>query len=111
MREWLVVSVVGELDLAASPQLAVLVREALLEEVRPVCIDLAGTTFIDSAGLSTLLNCKRNASRRSADLVVVAAPSGPIRRAIEIVRLQLLVPVLDAVPGQADSVELSITNR
>jgi anti-sigma B factor antagonist len=96
--DWLVVRVQGDLDLATNADFVLLVRRRLQEGAKRVCVDVATTAFIDSTGLAALINCKRMASRRGADLVVVAPVGCTVRRAADLVRLPLLVPVLEALP-------------
>ena len=66
-----VVTVDGELDLVTAPDL----NDALgtVAGERALVVDLAGVEFIDSSGLSVLVNLNRNASRSGTDLAFVAA--------------------------------------
>ena len=96
MRDWLVVGVAGELDLASTPELVVVLRERFQRGSPRVCLDLTATTFIDSTGLSALLNAKRAAERAGAEFVVVVAETGAVNRAIAVTKLGRLVPILPA---------------
>jgi anti-sigma B factor antagonist len=57
-----VIRIIGELDLAGCPDLEVALQEAGGAQVDRIIVDLEALTFIDSAGLGTMLK----ASRRSA---------------------------------------------
>ena len=72
----IVVRVVGDLDMATALEL----RAALQPDGgRPMIIDLAQTTFMDSSGLNALV-----AAWHLGNVVAVRHPSPIVRRAIEI---------------------------
>jgi len=84
------VVVAGELDLSSADRL----RDALRGEVdagRPVLVDLRSCTFIDSVGLSVLIQ----AAQRGRTLAIVS-PSAAVRRLLELARLESLIPVFDS---------------
>lgn len=76
----------GEIDHATTPVLANALRRATLEDHGPVVVDLCEVTFIDSAGISTLLNALRRLTRRRRRMLVVCPP-GRLRRIFELVGL------------------------
>lgn len=64
---------------------------------KKLVIDLSDVQYIDSAGMSGL-----ESLRRSAEVVVIAPRASTIRRALEVVGFDQLVPVLEgaeALPG------------
>jgi anti-anti-sigma factor len=70
----------GEIDTATAP----LLRDTLASlAVGDVVVDLRSTTFMDSTGLSTLLNALRRLTRQDRRLVVVC-PEGAVRHTIRI---------------------------
>ena len=80
-----VLRVRGDLDLCYAPRLAV---EAA-QEIRTghdLIIDIAGVTFMDSAGMAMLLNASRRATRAGAGFAVVC-PGGAAYRSIQAARL------------------------
>jgi anti-anti-sigma factor len=81
------VTVEGELDLLTAPKLAAQVDQLVRAEAVDVVLDLDETLFIDSAGLSILLNLQRRLDRRGHRLRVVC-DDGPVRRVIEMARLE-----------------------
>ena len=91
----LTVSVTGELDLLTAPKLVAHVDRLLRVEPGDVVLDLEATQFIDSAGLAILLNLQRRLERRDHRLRVVC-DDGPVRRVIEMARLE---ETLGVVPG------------
>lgn len=75
------VSLDGELDIAAAPELmAVLERAVSAVGPTELVVDLAEVTFCDVAGLRPLLAHERGA-------LELRAPSPPLRRLLSLVRL------------------------
>jgi len=59
----LVVAVAGEIDLSTAHQLDDAIRQAEETETSRIVVDLSGLSFVDSTGLSVLLDAiKRNRS-------------------------------------------------
>ncbi len=56
---YVLVSVVGEVDVATAPQLRGLLQEAVAEGSPTVAVDLTGVTFIDSTALGVLIEAKK----------------------------------------------------
>jgi anti-sigma B factor antagonist len=81
-----VISLSGEIDHLTSRVLADVLRRATVEGEGRVVLDLTDTTFIDSAGISTLLNGLRRLTRQRRKLVVVCPPGAP-RRVFELLGL------------------------
>jgi anti-sigma B factor antagonist len=85
----------GELDLASSQRL----EEELmrLEDEAPplITLDLRGVTFIDSTGLSALINADGRARKAARGLQIVAG-EGAARRILRTVGLLERLDVVDA---------------
>jgi len=91
------VVVAGEVDLASADRL----REALESELgsgRPILVDLASCTFIDSVGLSVLIQ----AAQRAGRTLGIVSPSPAVRRLIELTQLESLIPVFESEADAAD---------
>jgi anti-anti-sigma factor len=56
-------------------------------------VDLAGLTFVDSAGLHALFGVSRTARDIGARLVFVVPVDSPVRKVVELVRLADVAPV------------------
>ncbi len=77
----------GELDISTTPRLNAQLDELVRQEGGgAVTIDLRELRFVDSTGLHVLLNVQRRLTRQGRRLRVVCA-AGPVRRAIELSRL------------------------
>jgi anti-sigma B factor antagonist len=82
-----VVSAEGELDLANVGELSMALHEAVWRGADDdVVIDLCGVTFIDSVGVSTLVNALRRLTRQNRGMAIACVP-GPVLRIFEIARL------------------------
>jgi anti-sigma B factor antagonist len=79
----------GELDGASAPELAEMLLR-LRTHRHPVVLDLAGVTFMDSTGLTTLLDAAVDAEREDWAFSIRAA-SAPVRRIIELAGVERLI--------------------
>jgi anti-sigma B factor antagonist len=87
----------GELDLLTAPKLVARLNGLMRKGTGDVVIDLRSALFIDSLGLSMILNVHRCLERRGRRLTVLCE-NGPVRRVIEMARLE---ETLGVVPGPA----------
>lgn len=76
----------GELDAASAPALRERLAEVATKSGGPLVIDLTTLEFIDSTGLSVLLNAKRRLTRRGRGFAIVCPP-GHVRRILEVTQL------------------------
>ena len=82
----------GELDLATSPALG----ETLEREIRDgksVVVDLSDVTFIDSAGLHTLMRAARLCEANGGGFSVSPGLPAQVRRVFQITGLDALLPI------------------
>ena len=78
-----VLTAVGVLDIATTPELRTRLDEALADGPDALTVDLTDVTFIDSSGLRSLLGASRRADERSGQ-VVLRSPSPAVQRLLEI---------------------------
>lgn len=83
--------VAGELDLATAPDLRECLHDQLADHAEIVVLDLAGISFIDSAGLLVLLEAVEGDGGR---LRIV--PSARCLRLFEIAGVRDRLPLIDA---------------
>jgi anti-sigma B factor antagonist len=81
-----VVCVSSELDAVNSRQLKPVLDRLVAEGRRRFVIDLNGVNFIDSAGLATLVHFFKRVRNSTGD-VCLAALQPPVRRILELTRL------------------------
>ena len=77
----------GELDVLTVPRLAAEFNTLVRQSTEDVIVDLRQAEFVDSAGLEFLLRIQRRLSQASRKLTVVCEPGGPVKRVIEVARL------------------------
>jgi anti-anti-sigma factor len=85
----LVLSVVGEVDIASVHELQEALRHA---DGDRVWIDLTGVDFIDSTGLTTLVLAHRRLDEPTRRLALIC-PEGSVRRVLEIAGIDRVIPV------------------
>jgi anti-sigma B factor antagonist len=100
------VSITGELDISATPELSTVLAMAAASPDTAVVLDLGGVEFIDSTALGTILKAGADVESAGKRLVVVCA-GGPVRRLLEMTNLTQrfqLCPTRDEALGTAGSV-------
>src|SRR5690606_22337404 len=95
---WTVVTVVGELDLAAVPTVRSEVVAAVGRRRPPrLALDLVGVELIDSAGLGLVVGALKRVRAEKGDLVVVG--TGRVAAALSLTGLDTLIPVVAELPS------------
>lgn len=90
------ITVSGDIDATSAPVLGTSLGELLgSADVPEVLLDLGGVTFLDSAGLTTLVVAHRTAQRTGRTLSVRCGSSRAVRRPLEITGLLALLTVTD----------------
>ncbi|MFB8003901.1 STAS domain-containing protein [Nocardia sp. NPDC056000] len=85
-----VVTVSGEIDVTSAPMLERVLRQALATNPRTVVVDMAGVSFLGSAGITVLAA----AAQQCRELPRVVA-SYPVRRPLEITGADTLFVLCD----------------
>jgi anti-sigma B factor antagonist len=85
----------GELDIGTAPKLDAAVDRALEDGCREVVLDLGGTTFMDSTGLSALIRAARAIDQRRGKMAVISPPGSEARVVIEMSRTGSVVGLRD----------------
>ncbi|MFF4773240.1 STAS domain-containing protein [Microtetraspora fusca] len=87
-----VVVVAGELDLFTAPILRDEVRDAIMQDGATIVLDLAELSFMDSSGLSVLIEAWRLATSEGGG-VCLAAPQPPVARILRTTGLDRRIKV------------------
>ena len=74
-----VIAVTGELDLSAATQFARTLSRAADSPAQGLMVDLSNCSFIDSTGVSLLLNASRRQTRAREGLAIVCPNPTPYR--------------------------------
>ena len=93
----------GELDLRTVPKLRMRLAEALERGGGPVVVDLTDVTFIDSTGLSALLNALRRLTRAGRRMLL-STQEGPVLRLLRMTRLDSTFALYDSAEAALDAV-------
>jgi anti-sigma B factor antagonist len=80
------ITITGELDIAATPELSTVMLMASTSPGSLVVLDLAGVEFIDSSALGTLLKVGGEVESAGKRLRIVCA-DGPVRKLLEMTNL------------------------
>jgi anti-anti-sigma factor len=89
-----VLRVSGTLDIATAPGFGIRVAELIRRGENDIVIDLSDVAFLDSTGLSVLLNINRRATRARLGSALIC-PDGRARVPIRIARLEDTLRVRD----------------
>jgi anti-sigma B factor antagonist len=81
-----VIAVSGEIHVSTAPQFSRRLNDAIGQGKTAVVLDLSDVTFIDSTGLSVLLNGLRRVTRRGGRMAIVCT-NPTVLRLFEITRL------------------------
>lgn len=88
------VSVHGELDQGTAPELRGALGSVLGESTDSVLVDLSGCEFIDSTGLSLLVEAKRKLDEEQRAFGV-CCPDADVRRLLELTGIDEAVGLFD----------------
>lgn len=100
-----VISVSGEIHVTTAPEFSQALNDAIADGVRGLVVDMSGVEFIDSTGLSVLLNGLRRVTRADGRMALVIS-NPTVLRLFEITRLDStfdLQPTREAALGRVQS--------
>ncbi len=78
-----VVSIDGEIEFATAPKLRATLLELVHDGPTRIVLDLAGVSFLDSAGISLLIQAKKRLATGGAELVL-RRPRSNVRRVLQV---------------------------
>lgn len=96
--EAVLVRVTGDVDLATSPKLRAALEEAIGAGADAVRLDMGGVTFLDSSGISVLVDAQQRLQEGSSKLVLHSV-SDQIKRVLEISGLGSFFELSDQAAG------------
>jgi anti-sigma B factor antagonist len=104
-----VVSAVGEVDLATSRGFSDAVKVAV-ERAPKTIVDLSGVSFVDATGLQVLVQARTRVRDRRG-LIALVAPTGMPRRVLEVSRLHQEFATFDSLEGATAALCQADTDR
>jgi anti-anti-sigma factor len=87
----------GEIDLSNVESLEAELDAALADSAERLVVDLSGVGFCDSLGFSTLIKFWRSATGSGREFVL-ARPTPPVRRILEMMGISTVIPIVDQTP-------------
>ncbi len=87
-----ILNLTGEIDLQHSPELRKLLQGKIKEKCKALVIDFSGVEYIDSSGLATLVEYRRD-SQKYEGTFALAALSTRVRTIFELVRLNEIITI------------------
>jgi anti-sigma B factor antagonist len=87
-----VLNLTGEVDLQHSPALRKLLQEKIKARCRALILDFSGVSYIDSSGLATLVEYRRD-SRAYDGVFALVQLSTRVRTIFELVRLNEIISI------------------
>ena len=99
-----VAHVKGEIDLANAPKLSRALIKAIPNDAVGVVIDLTGTTYLDSSGVSLVFELAERVHARQQQLRVALPEDAPLRRVLRVVSLESVVPIRPTVEAAAEEI-------
>jgi anti-sigma B factor antagonist/stage II sporulation protein AA (anti-sigma F factor antagonist) len=92
-----VAHVTGEIDLASAEAVGGELASAVPNRALGLIVDLSGTSYLDSSGVSLVFELAERLRRRQQQLRLVVPESAPLRRVLRIVNAGGVVPIVESV--------------
>jgi len=89
----------GEIDLANARPIGSLITGAVTNDVRGVVLDLTDTTYLDSSGVHLVFELHERLRARQQRLVLAIPAGSRIRRVLDLVNVEAVIPVVPDVEG------------
>jgi anti-anti-sigma factor len=88
---------IGEIDLSNAQTIGSLAAGAVTNDAAGLVIDLSDTTYLDSSGVHLVFDLAERLTARGQRLVLVVPEQARIRRVLDLVNIESVVPVVRAV--------------
>jgi anti-anti-sigma factor len=93
--------ITGEIDLASADAVGGELASAVPNRALGLVLDLSGTSYLDSSGVSLIFDLAERLRRRQQQLQLVVPADAPLRRVLNIVNAAGVVPIAEAVDDAA----------
>jgi anti-anti-sigma factor len=107
-EEIVVARVTGEVDLASSETVRADLAEAVPNTALGLVIDLSGTSYLDSSGVSLVFELAERLRRRQQQLRLVVPAGAPLLRVLRIVNAGDVVPIVETVEEAASQIRAAV---
>lgn len=96
----LVVTVAGEVDLATAPQLSTRLQELISPDHPVLILRLNQVSFLDSVGISVLVDA-HNRARRTGTELRLAAPHPIVAKVLQLTAVDTVIPTYPTLTAAA----------
>jgi anti-anti-sigma factor len=96
-EEIVVARITGEIDLASADMIGGELAGAVPNRALGLIVDLSGTSYLDSSGVSLVFELAERLRRRQQQLRLVVPEKAPLRRVLRIVNAGGVVPIVETV--------------
>jgi anti-anti-sigma factor len=88
-----VLRIIGEVDISNARALSEAIEGAVGNDATTVLVDLAQTTYLDSAGVHLLIQLSERLKSRRHELRIVVPEGAPVRAVLELSGLAKVIPL------------------
>ena len=99
-----VARVTGEIDLASADAVGGELASAIPNRALGLVLDLSGTSYLDSSGVSLIFELSERLRRRQQQLRLVVPGDAPLQRVLRIVNASGVVPIAETVDDAAGQI-------
>lgn len=99
-----VARVTGEIDLASADAVGGELATAVPNRALGLVLDLSGTSYLDSSGVSLVFELAERLRRRQQQFRLVVPEKAPLRRVLKIVNAAGVVPIAETVDAAASEI-------
>lgn len=89
-----VIHVKGEIDMNTSPKLRELLKSPEAQKMKKITVELSSTTYMDSSGIATLVECLQSLASRKGQLILKAMKP-EVKAVFEIAHLTEVFEIVD----------------
>jgi anti-sigma B factor antagonist len=87
-----ILNLTGEIDLQHSPELRKVLQEKIKKSCRALVLDFGGVEYIDSSGLATLVEYRRDSRKYNGEIALINL-STRVRTIFDLVRLNEIISI------------------
>lgn len=98
----------AEIDMTNASALRLALAERVPNDAIGLVIDLSETTYFDSAGVHMLFDLADQLAVRQQGIAVTLPPRSPIRRVLQVVRLEERMPMADSVRAAVTAIRTGL---
>ena len=99
-----ILTLTGEIDLQHSPELRKVLQEKIKKSCHALIIDFGGVDYIDSSGLATLVEYRRDSRKYNGELALINLTTR-VRTIFDLVRLNEIISIYPTLAEAATALQ------